>query len=180
MVKIKSDKIPAAVSFLARSGTGKTTLIVKIIKILSGRGYRVSSVKHTDHDFEADIPGKDSWRHKNAGAFSTMLISNGKAAFFSDVDSSFDAEIKTILPKYFGGSDIVIIEGFKDLKIKKVELMRKDIDGDLKPRFKNDAGLILVCADEFIKDLEVPQININDSEKIADFIENNIIKAFNG
>jgi hypothetical protein len=50
----------------------------------------------------------------------------------------------------------------------------------LKPRFKKDAGLILVCADEFIKDLEVPQININDFEKIADFIENNIIKAFNG
>ncbi|MCL4427877.1 MAG: molybdopterin-guanine dinucleotide biosynthesis protein B, partial [Deltaproteobacteria bacterium] len=54
----KNIKIPKVVSFIAKSGTGKTTLIVKIIKILSGRGYKVSSVKHTDHDFEADIPGK--------------------------------------------------------------------------------------------------------------------------
>ncbi len=175
----KKVKIPKVVSFIAKSGTGKTTLIVKIIKILSDRGYKVSSVKHTDHDFEADIPGKDSWMHKNAGAFSTMLISKDKAAFFSDIDSSFDTGIEAVLSKYFVGSDIVIIEGFKDLKVKKIELLRKDIDADLKPRFKNDAGLILVCADEFIKDLDVPQININDSEKIADFIENNIIKAFN-
>ncbi len=176
----KNDKTPKTVSFIARSGTGKTTLIVKVIKILSDRGYRVSSVKHTDHDFEADIPGKDSWRHKNAGAFSTMLISNGKAAFFSDIDSSFDTETAAVISKYFSGSDIVIIEGFKDLKVKKIELLRKDIEGGLEPRFTNDPNLILVCADEFIKDLEVPQLNINDSEKIADFIEDNIIKTFNG
>ena len=176
----KNDKTPKIVSFIAKSGTGKTTLIVKIIKILSERGYKVSSVKHTDHDFEADIPGKDSWRHKNAGAFSTMLISNGKAAFFSDVDSSFDKETAAVISKYFSGSDIVIIEGFKDLKVKKIELLRKDIEGGLEPRFTNDPNLILVCADEFIKNLEVPQLNINDSEKIADFIEDNIIKTFNG
>ena len=173
----KNDKIPKVVSFIAKSGTGKTTLIVKIIKILSERGYKVSSIKHTDHDFEADISGKDSWRHKNAGAFSTMLISNGKAAFFSDIDSSLGIEIGGIIPKYFNGSDIVIIEGFKDLNVKKIELLRKEINPDLKPRFKNDRNLILVCADEFIKDLKVPQININDFEKIADFIENNIING---
>ncbi|MCL4427522.1 MAG: molybdopterin-guanine dinucleotide biosynthesis protein B [Deltaproteobacteria bacterium] len=173
----KSNKMPGAVSFIAKSGTGKTTLIVKIIKILSDRGYKVSSVKHTDHDFEADIPGKDSWRHKNAGAFSTMLISKDKTAFFSDVDSSFDAEIAAVISKYFNGSDIVIVEGFKDLKIKKIELLRKDIEGGLKPKFISDPNLILVCADEFIKDLETPQIDINDSEKIADFIEKHIING---
>ena len=177
---IKNNKMPKTVSFIAKSGTGKTTLIVKIIKILTDRGYRVSSVKHTDHDFEADIQGKDSWRHKNAGAFSTMLISNGKAAFFSDIDSSFDMETAVVISKYFSRSDIVIIEGFKDLKMKKIELLRKETTPDLKPRFKNDPNLILVCADEFIKDLGVPQLNINDSEKIADFIEDNIIKTFNG
>ncbi len=172
-----NDKMPKAVSFIAMSGTGKTTLIVKIIKILSDRGYKVSSVKHTDHDFESDIPGKDSWRHKNAGAFSTMLLSGDKAALFTDIDTSFNMGIDAIISKYFIGSDIVIIEGFKDLKIKKIELLRKDITPDLKLRFKNHQGLILVCADEFIKDIEVPQISINDADKIADFIENNIINA---
>jgi molybdopterin-guanine dinucleotide biosynthesis protein B len=173
----ENDKVPKIVSFIAKSGTGKTTLIVKVIKILSERGYKVSSVKHTDHDFEADIPGKDSWRHKNAGAFSTMLLSRGKAAFFSDIDSSFETEISGMASKYFSGSDIVIIEGFKDLNMKKIELLRKNITPDLKPGFQNDPGLILVCADGFIKDLKVPQIDINDSEKIADFIENNIINS---
>ena len=170
---LKNIKSPKVISFIAKSGTGKTTLIVKVIQILSERGYRVSSVKHTDHDFEADIQGKDSWRHKNAGAFSTMLISSGKMAFFSDIDSDF--EITDIIPKYFNGSDIVIVEGFKDINIKKIELLRKDKEPELKPRFKNDHNLVLVCSDELLKDLKIPQININDSEKIADFIERNII-----
>ncbi|MHB8231631.1 MAG: molybdopterin-guanine dinucleotide biosynthesis protein B [bacterium] len=173
MLKKKSPKI---ISFIAKSGTGKTTLIEKIIKILSERGYKVSSVKHTDHDFDADIPGKDSWRHKKAGAHSTMLLSNGKMAFFSDVDSSF--EIIDNIPQYFNGSDVVIIEGFKDLKIKKIELLRKDLNpGGLRPSYGNDPNLVLICGDEFIEDLKTPQININDSEKIADFIERNIIEA---
>jgi molybdopterin-guanine dinucleotide biosynthesis protein MobB len=166
-------KFPKIVSFIAKSGTGKTTLIEKIIKTLSERGYKVSSIKHTDHDFDADIPGKDSWRHKKAGAHSTMLISNSKMAFFSDIDSSL--EIIDIIPQCFNDSDIVIIEGFKDLKIKKIELLRKDLNpGGLKPRYSGDPDLMLVCADEFIEDLKTPQININDSEKIADFIEHEL------
>ncbi len=166
---------PKAVSFVAKSGTGKTTLIEKIIKKLSGRGYRVSSVKHTDHDIDADIPGKDSWRHKNAGAYSTMLLSAGKLSFFSDADNFSDAGVECLIRKYFAASDIVIIEGFKDVKIKKIELFRKDLNPDFEPRFKNDPNLILVCGDEPVENLKIPQININDSEKIADFIERNII-----
>jgi molybdopterin-guanine dinucleotide biosynthesis protein MobB len=175
--KKKNGGIPKIVSIIAKSGTGKTTLIVKIIKILSDKGYRVSSVKHTDHEVSADIPGKDSWRHKNAGAFSTMLISSGKLSFFSDIESPSDAEINILIAEYFSGSDIVIIEGFKGLKIKKIELLRREITPDLKPRFIGESDLILVCSDEFIENLRVPQININESGMIADFIENNIIKS---
>ncbi len=164
---------PKIVSFIAKSGTGKTTLIEKIIKILAEKGYKVSSLKHTDHDFDADIPGKDSWRHKNAGACSTMLLSEKKMVFFSDMETP--CGIKDIILKFFGGSDIVIIEGFKDLSIPKIELLRKEISPDMDIKYKNDPNLILVCGDDFIKDLKVPQININDAEKIADFIEKEII-----
>ena len=164
---------PKIVSFIAKSGTGKTTLIEKIIKILAERGYKVSSLKHTDHDFDADIPGKDSWRHKNAGAYSTMLLSEKKMVFFSDIETP--CGIKDIILKFFGGSDIVIIEGFKDLSIPKIELLRKEISPDTNIKYKNNPNLILVCGDDFIKDLKVPQININDAEKIADFIEKEII-----
>ncbi|MHB1697031.1 MAG: molybdopterin-guanine dinucleotide biosynthesis protein B [bacterium] len=173
-INCEIEKFPKIISFIAKSGTGKTTLIEKIIKILSEKGYKVSSIKHTDHDFDADMPGKDSWRHKKAGTHSTMILSAGKLAFFTDVDSSF--QISDIIPKYFNNSDIVIIEGFKDLKIKKIELLRKAINPDgLKPRYCNDPNLILICSDEFIENFKTPQININDSEKIADFIERNII-----
>ncbi|MDA8053361.1 MAG: molybdopterin-guanine dinucleotide biosynthesis protein B [Deltaproteobacteria bacterium] len=164
---------PKIVSFIAKSGTGKTTLIEKIIKILAERGYKVSSLKHTDHDFDADIPGKDSWRHKNAGAYSTMLLSEKKMVFFSDIETP--RGIKDIILKFFGGSDIVIIEGFKDLSIPKIELLRKEISPDTNIKYKNNPNLILVCGDDFIEDLKVPQININDAEKIADFIEKEII-----
>ncbi|MGC8554202.1 MAG: molybdopterin-guanine dinucleotide biosynthesis protein B [Candidatus Acidulodesulfobacterium sp.] len=174
MVKTKNGKIPAVVSFLARSGTGKTTLIEKIIKILSEKGYKVSSIKHTDHNVSADTEGKDSWRHKNAGAFSTMLISKEKISFFSDIEPSADIAIDSLISNFFKGSDILIVEGFKELGLKKIELARKDAGG-LELRFKNDPNLILVCADEQISGLNVPQININDAEKISSFVEEKII-----
>ena len=167
------EKTPKIVSFIAKSGTGKTTLIEKIIKILAEKGYKVSSLKHTDHDFDADTPGKDSWRHKNAGAYSTMLLSEKRMVFFSDIERP--RGIRDIVLKFFSGSDIVIIEGFKDLNIPKVELFRKEISPDMDIKYKGDPNLILVCGDDFIKDLKIPQIDINDAEKIAGFIEKEVI-----
>lgn len=168
-----TEKSPKIVSFVAKSGTGKTTVIEKIIKILVGRGYKVSSIKHTDHDFEVDVQGKDSWRHKNAGAFSTMLLSEKKVAFFSDIETQ--RGIKDMVLKFFSGSDIVIIEGFKDLNIPKIELFRKEVSSNMELKYINDPNLILVCGDDIVKDLEKPQIDINDAKKIADFIEKTVI-----
>lgn len=173
MHNLIKNNAPKIVSFIAKSGTGKTTLIEKIIKILAGKGYKVSSIKHTDHDFDVDIPGKDSWRHKNAGAYSTMLLSEKKMAFFSDVQAP--CEIKDIVLKFFNGSDIVIVEGFKGLNIPKIELFRKEISPDMDIKYKGDANLILICGDDFVKDLKIPQIDINDAEKIACFIEKTVI-----
>ncbi len=170
-----TGKSPKIVSFIAKSGTGKTTLIEKIIKILAGRGYKVSSIKHTDHDFAVDFPGKDSWRHKNAGAFSTMLLSEKKMAFFSDIETP--RGIKDTVLKFFSGSDVVIIEGFKNLSIPKIELFRKEVNPCMKLKYINDPNLILVCGDGFIKDLKIPQIDINDAKKIADFIEKKVISV---
>lgn len=167
------SKAPKIISFIAKSGTGKTTLIEKLINILSGKGYKISSIKHTDHEINVDTPGKDSWRHKNAGAFSSMLLSEKKLTFFSDIEAPPD--IKNIISKFFTGSDIVIIEGFKGLDIPRVELLRKEVSPEMEIKYLNDPNLFLVCADETIKDLKIPQININDSKKIAGFIEEEII-----
>ena len=166
-------KSPKIISFVAKSGTGKTTLIEKIIKILVEKGYKVSSLKHTDHDFEVDFPGKDSWRHKNAGTFSTMLLSEKKMAFFSDIETP--CGIKDIASKFFGGSDIVIIEGFKDLNVPKIELFRRQAGSGMELKYINDPNLVLVCGDNLIKGIEKPQININDAKNIAGFIEKTVM-----
>lgn len=169
------SKLPPTVSFVAKSGTGKTTLIEKIIGILSDKGYRVSSIKHTDHEVDADIPGKDSWRHKKAGAYSTLLLSGKKLAFFSDSESTPAVTIAALAAKYFQSSDILIVEGFKDLDIKKIELFRKDLSPSFKPRFKEDPNLILVCGDMPLELPGIPQLDINSPLEIANFIERHII-----
>lgn len=191
MINMKDnlDRKPFAVSFIAKSGTGKTTLIEKLIKILAGKKYKVSSIKHTDHKFEADIKGKDSWIHKHAGAFSTMLLSDDSMAFFSDIKKpdAFDVHnnndsgrnintIDSLINKFFYGSDILIVEGFKDVSIPKVELFRKELNPELQLKYADDDDCILVCGDVLIDNLNKPQININESDKIAVFLEKFIKK----
>ncbi len=191
MINMKDnlDRKPFAVSFIAKSGTGKTTLIEKLIKILAGKKYKVSSIKHTDHKFEADIKGKDSWIHKHAGAFSTMLLSDDSMTFFSDIESSdaFDVHnnndsgvniniIDNLIHNFFYGSDILIVEGFKDVNIPKVELFRKELNPELQLKYADDDDCILVCGDVLIDNLNKPQININESDKIAVFLEKFIKK----
>lgn len=173
MYNYTKKNTPKVVSFIAKSGTGKTTLIEKVIRILAEKGYKVSSIKHTDHDFKADVQGKDSWRHKNAGAYSTILLSEKKMAFFSDIDAP--QNIEDIAVRFFSGSDIVIIEGFKDLDTPKIGLFRKDVSPKAELRYINDPNLILVCGDNFIENLKTPQIDINKAEDIADFIEETVI-----
>jgi molybdopterin-guanine dinucleotide biosynthesis protein B len=193
-MKNNSDDKPFAVSFLAKSGTGKTTLIEKLIQIFAEKNYKVSSIKHTDHKFEADIKGKDSWRHKHAGAFSTMLLSDDYMAFFSDIEekkgvlnasngvndgNNIDAHtnmIGNLINKFFNDADILIVEGFKDIAIPKVELFRKELNPELHLKYRDDENCILVCGDVTINNLKIPQININQTDKIASFLENFIKK----
>jgi molybdopterin-guanine dinucleotide biosynthesis protein len=191
-MKNNSERKPFAVSFLAKSGTGKTTLIEKLIHIFAEKNYRVSSIKHTDHKFETDIKGKDSWRHKHAGAFSTMLLSDDSMAFFSDIKkndapsccASNDAGagsniyytnsinmIDNLINKFFNDADILIVEGFRDITIPKVELFRKELNPELRLKYADDANCILVCGDVAINNLKIPQIDINQPDKIAIFLE---------
>ncbi len=208
-MKNNSERKPFAVSFLAKSGTGKTTLIEKLIHIFAEKNYRVSSIKHTDHKFETDIKGKDSWRHKHAGAFSTMLLSDDSMAFFSDIkkndapsccasNDANDGDIKrrgilnasndagagsniyytnsinmidNLINKFFNDADILIVEGFRDITIPKVELFRKELNPELRLKYADDANCILVCGDVAINNLKIPQIDINQPDKIAIFLE---------
>ena len=155
---------PPIVSVVGFSGSGKTTLLEKLIRELASRGYRVGTIKHDIHGFEMDKPGKDSWRHKNAGASTTIISSPHQIGMVMDVDHDHDP---TDLKRFFGNVDIVFTEGYKRGDKPKLEVFRHDIHQE--PLCKNDAHLIAFISDTLI-DLGVPHFLLNDIEGLANFL----------
>jgi len=163
-----------AVSFVANSGTGKTTLLEKVIAILKGRGYLVGALKHDAHRFDIDHPGKDSHRLTAAGADTMLISSQEKLALVKKHAAS--PPIEELLATYFTDMDIVLIEGFKKSYLPKIELHRREKDSTLLCRGDfYDSALLAVASDEPLE-LDVPLLNINDPEQIADFIEERFLR----
>ena len=162
-----------AVSFVAKSGTGKTTLLEKVIVCLKKRGYKVGVIKHDAHRFDIDHPGKDSYRLTAAGA-DTMLISSPEKLAL--VKKHAESPIEELLSTYFTDVDIVLTEGFKKSSMPKIELHRKERSSTLICRGEeNDPTLAAVASDEML-DLDVPILDLNNAEEVADFIERRFIK----
>lgn len=126
MVEVKSP----AVAFVGRHNSGKTTLIVKLIEELVARGVDVGSVKHHSHvGFEIDIPGKDSYRHRHAGASETVIAAPGQMACIKTVEGDVEcADIVAGMP----GHDIVIVEGYRKSGLPTIEIMREGNPADMK------------------------------------------------
>jgi molybdopterin-guanine dinucleotide biosynthesis protein B/molybdopterin-guanine dinucleotide biosynthesis protein len=163
-----------AVAFIARSGTGKTTLIEKILPELSARGYRVGALKHDAHRFDIDHPGKDSHRLTAAGARTMVISSAEKLALVKKQDGSPPAE--DLLRTYFSDMDLVLVEGFSRSGLPKIEIHRKEKNAPPICRGENpDPTLIAVASDEPME-LNVPVLNLNDPRGIADFIEGILLK----
>jgi len=157
-----------AVSFVAKSGTGKTTLLEKVIVQLKERGFRVGVIKHDAHRFDIDHPGKDSYRLSAAGA-DTMLISSPEK--LAMVKKHLAAPpIEELIATYFQDVDIVLTEGFKLSGMPKVEVHRKERSDTLLCRGElHDPTLIAVASDEPL-DLDVPVLDLNDPAQVAQFI----------
>jgi len=115
------------VGFVAYSGTGKTTLIEQLITFLTERSYKVSVIKHTHHHFDIDKPGKDSYRHREAGASEVLMLSNQRWVLMHELRQSPEPTIEQQL-SMLSPCDLVIVEGFKDAKIPKIELWRHEHD----------------------------------------------------
>jgi len=114
--------MPPIVSVVGKSGSGKTTLIVKLILELKKRGYRVGTVKHAHHGFEMDHQGKDSWRHRAAGADTVIVAAPGKIA----LEKSGDFESLDFLEAFIGDLDLVLTEGYKRQDKPKIEIFRRE------------------------------------------------------
>ena len=164
-----------AVSFVAKSGTGKTTLLEKVIPRLKERGYRVGAIKHDAHRFDIDHPGKDSHRLTSAGA-DVMLISSPEKLALVKTNTASPPAIAEILATYFTDVDIVLTEGFKQGFLPKIELHRKERSSTLICRgAEHDPMLLAVASDEPLE-LDVPVLDLNDAGAVADFIEERFLK----
>jgi len=157
------------VSIVGKSGSGKTSLIERLIKEFKRRGYRVASVKHCPHGMEIDKPGKDSWKFSQAGSDAVVFSSLDKLVFVKNVDG--DSSIAEILRMIGGDFDLVLIESYKKDRVPKIEVHRKELGDDF---ICPTEALSAIITDEQLK-IDKPQFPINDTSAIADFIEKNFV-----
>ena len=160
------------VSVVGKSNSGKTTLIEKMIGELDRRGYRVATIKHNRHGFEIDHEGKDSWRHKRAGARTTVIASPFRVAVVEDVDK--DMDIGELVDRYIRNVDIVLSEGFKKNPFPKIEVNRGDMNQEL--LCSPADNLIAICSDRRLT-AAVPCLDINDIVGLADIVETRFLKS---
>ncbi len=160
---------PLTIAIAGKSGSGKTTLLEKIIPILKSRGHRIGIVKHAHRGFDMDQTGKDSWRHKKAGAAATLVVSSQTVALVKDEPTP--SLEKTL--HYLADMDLIIVEGFKHERIPKIEIFRT-AGGHERPLFLNDPNLVAFVTDTDIRP-PVPTFGINDAGAIALFIETTFI-----
>ncbi len=165
--------ISKAVSFVAKSGTGKTTLLEKVIVELKGRGYRIGVIKHDAHRFDIDHPGKDSHRLTAAGADTMLISSPEKLAVVKQHAES--PPIEELIATYFDDVDLVLTEGFKKSGLPKIEVHRRERSASLLCRGElYDPSLLAVASDEPLE-LDVPLLDINNPAQVADFVEKHVI-----
>ncbi len=163
-----------AVAFIAKSGTGKTTLVEKVISLLKHRGYKVGAVKHDAHRFEIDHPGKDSHRFTAAGADVMVISSSGKTALVER--NATTPPVEELLSRFFSGVDIVLVEGFKKSALPKIEVHRNTWSDSLLCRGAENDPMLLAVASDGPLEVDVPVLDINDPETVAAFLEEKFLK----
>jgi molybdopterin-guanine dinucleotide biosynthesis protein B len=152
------------VSFVGRSNSGKTTLIERVIPELVRAGYKVATVKRAGHGFDLDTEGKDSWRHKQAGASSVMILSKGSMAMFADTDGQMNVE--DVRDRFLDHTyDLIIAEGWKHEGYPKIVVVRDQI-GEVPI---STEGLLAVVSDKPV-DLSVPLFGRDDFVGVAALI----------
>jgi molybdopterin-guanine dinucleotide biosynthesis protein MobB len=160
---------PPVVSIVAKSGTGKTTLLEKLITELKRRGYRVGAVKHDAHSFSIDHEGKDSWRLTAAGADTMLITSPQKIAMVKQNNGTEPSLIETITSNC-GDLDIVLTEGFKRSSMPKIEVHRRERSDKLLCRGEEHDPCLFAVASDSPLELDVPVYDINDANGLCDLI----------
>ena len=150
------------------SGSGKTTLVTSVIPVLVGRGLKVATVKHAHHEFDIDQPGKDSWRHRSAGASEVAIVSSRRWAIVHELGEEPEPPLADMLAK-LSSVDLVIVEGFKRHAHPKLEVYRAAIGKPL--LHPNDDCIVAIATDAPLPGAQVPVLMLDDIERIADMLQ---------
>lgn len=162
--------IPPIVSVVGKSNSGKTTLLERLIRELKRRGYRVGTIKHDAHAFEIDRPGKDSWRHAQAGSDHVVISSPQRVASIRVVERE---QALGELAAEMAGVDIVLTEGYKRGNAPKIEVSRRVRSSTL---MCQPQELLALAADQPF-DIDVPQYDLDDGQGLVDLIEAQFLRA---
>ncbi len=152
-------------SIVGRSNSGKTTLLEKLIAALAHQGLRVGTIKHSHHQHEMDTPGKDSWRHKKAGAAASLLVGPERMLMVQDVEKDLNPHL--LAERYFSGFDLLLVEGYASLPGAKIEVLRAARSNQLRC---NPSYLIALVSDVQDVPVDVPVFELDDTEAVVVFI----------
>lgn len=162
------------VGFAGFSGSGKTTLVERLIPALKLMGLRVSVAKHAHHDFDIDHPGKDSHRHRQAGAFEVIVASDQRLALMREFEKPATMSVHHLLAELYDGVDWVLVEGFKSSNLPKIEVWRAVVG---KPARYPDDDFIVAIATDSPQDLPVatlrPVLDLADPDAVAHWLADN-------
>lgn len=155
--------------FAAYSGTGKTTLLVKLLPMLKEQGLCIAVIKHAHHDFDIDKPGKDSYELRKAGADQMLVASDKRWALMAETHDGEDPCLEDLIGRLnHDECDLVMVEGFRHVPFTKIELHRPSLGKDL--IFPEDETIVAVATDEKILTGDLPLLNLNEPREIAVFI----------
>ncbi len=166
----RSAQHPAPVlALVGWSGSGKTTVLTKLLPILTGWGMIVSTLKHAHHAVDPDQPGKDSHRHRQAGAQETMLATTARFVLFAEHRGGDEPDLAALLSR-MAPADLYLAEGFKSAPVAKIEIHRPALGKKL--LWPDWPGIIAVASDQPLPDQPIPQLDLSDPMAIARFIAN--------
>jgi molybdopterin-guanine dinucleotide biosynthesis protein B len=148
------------------SGTGKTTLLEQVIPLLTARGLKVSVIKHAHHGFDIDRPGKDTFRHREAGASEVLVSCGARWALMHEVRDAPEPTLDELL-RHLAPCDLVLVEGYKSEPIPKLEVYRPAAG---KPALFPERRDIVALATDVEVDTELPCLDLNDPAAVAAFI----------
>lgn len=162
------------VGFAGFSGSGKTTLVESLIPALKLRGLRVSVVKHAHHKFDIDHPGKDTYRHREAGAFEVVVASDMRLALIREFEQPARLTVHHLIAELYEGVDWVLVEGFKESNLLKVEVWRPESG---KPALYHEDDFIVAIAtnrpDQLPQATLRPVLDLDDADAVANWLVDN-------